>query len=140
VERAFVRAKRGDENDPEIRIDEAIFQFPEYLSHVSFRRVSLTGLSYFLARYEPGRDAVALALEIIDDDLRPGFLLSFTINKTKLTILLEAPRLHADIFPHDQTLRRFLPFALLLFRTRRPFFVLMRLRNPCVVFLRVLCG
>ena len=105
------------------------------------RPVSLTGLSYyFLACYEPGRDAVALALEKVNDDLRPGFPLSFAINKTKLTIFFEAPRLHAGIFPLDQTLRRFLPFALLLFRTRRPFFVLMRLRNPCVVFLLVLCG
>jgi hypothetical protein len=40
--------------------------------------------------------------------------------------------------PH--TARRFLPFALLLFSTRRPFFDFILLRNPCVRFRRVLCG
>lgn len=111
----------------------------EYFPHEPLRPVSLAGLSYSSACYEPGMKTVALASQVADDDLLPGFLLTFAINKTELLIASECFCCHTAP-SRDQTARRFLPLALLLFRTIRPFLVLIRFRNPCVVFLLVLCG
>jgi len=137
--RAVPRAERGDEHYPKILGDNSVLEPSEYFPHEPLRPVSPARLSYSSACYEPGMQALALASEVIDDDLPPGFFHTFAINKTELPIASECFCCHTGP-TRGQTARRFLPLALLLFRTIRPFLVLIRFRNPCVVFLLVLCG
>lgn len=91
VERAVFRAERGDKYNPDAALGYAPFEPLEYLPHEPLCPIPLTGLAYFPACYESGDDAAFIALQVVNNDLVPGFPVTFAINKTKLTITLESP-------------------------------------------------
>src|SRR4029079_11433582 len=108
------------------------------LSDESFGSVSLDGIAEFLGRRDSKPGGIACAADqherraessVIADAPRVD-LLKFRPAVDPLR--RNQPRRRAHTRYSELTVRRLRPFARRRFRTRRPFFVLIRTRNPCV--------
>jgi len=104
----------------------------ENLSNQSFSSISLNRAADFLGR----RDSESPDTPLIGEQKDRGVPAMYA--NTVLVHLLEL-RPAADVFDWTEsqsysllTVRRLRPLARRRFNTRRPFFVLMRTRNPCV--------
>ena len=101
------------------------------LSNQSFRSISLDGATELLG----GGDTKPANTAVCQEEHRA----IPTVNSKPTVVDLLELRAAANMFgwPEFQiysllTVRRLRPFARRLFRTRRPFLVLIRTRNPCV--------
>ena len=118
----FSRVERGDKYNPEILFADPILKSSERFSHESLCPVALVRFSYSLTGNKPRKNSSFTCLQVIDNDLIPRLPSSLIVNTSKLAILLNH---HLARLPH--AVRRFLPFVLLLFRIKRPLFVLILL-------------
>jgi hypothetical protein len=119
----------GDDDDVKSWSD---FVSTKDLSNQSFSSISLNRAADLPGRRDPEPSHTPLVGQ--DKDRAVAAVDS----NTPLVHLLEL-RTPADVFGWTEsqsysllTVRRFRPFARRRFSTRRPFFVLMRTRNPCV--------
>jgi hypothetical protein len=108
------------------------------LSDESFSSISLDGIAEFLRGCDSETGGTACAANqhkrraestVMTDTPRVD-LLKFRPSVDPLRRTETRRRVHT--LYSELTVRRFRPFARRRFRTRRPFFVLIRTRNPCV--------
>jgi hypothetical protein len=127
----------GDDDNVEARRDLIP---PENLSYQSFGQISLDRATQFLRRRNPEPANRPLIGQQKHGEISTVNLSAAVVNLLEFgppTNMLGRPKAgrHSLL-----TVRRLRPLARRRFRTRRPFFVLILTRKPCVRFLRRVFG
>ena len=136
-EAGFEKIALGYNDDVESKCD---FVPPENLSYQAFSSVSLDRATQFLCRRDPQPTHRLPVFQQKHGEISTVDFGAAVVNLLEFgapTDMLGAPKAgrHSLL-----TVRRLRPFARRRFSTRRPFFVLILTRKPCVRFLRRVFG